>query len=186
MKINLHLSIFILGLLFSCKHETIEVKNEKYNIYSDSLFKTKKRVSLIKLKSDVKNKANEFESFLLATNQIDSLNIAPYSKISEIAYMLTEQLDELPNELDTSLKTNSILSRINQIKTYSEGIIFEVSKNTKDTIKINKYITKVLNSYNNLITQLNETGLKLPDDFEKQLENPGSIKKDSIKGQPLF
>ena len=72
------------------------------------------------------------------------------------------------------------------METYSSAISFETSKQNKDSVKINNHVIKVIESYNDLITQLNETSAKLPEEIKKQLEKTNNIKKDTIEGVPLF
>lgn len=172
--------------LFCCKKKNQETSQEIYNIFYDSIPRNKKKIKIRTLKPGIKKKIELSQSFIIASEYIDSLNNAPLSKVDEIAYILTEQLEELPLELDSIIKTNGVLSRIKQIETYNRAINFEISKNHRDTLKINEYLTKTLESYNSLITQLNETSIELPKDFKKQLEKTNQIKKDSIEGVPLF
>lgn len=183
-------SYFILLLftctLFGCKEENTKTQQAEYNIYNDSIPKKKKRVKTLALKKGVKQKIETSQSYTITREYIDSLNIAPFSKINDIAYIINEQLEELPTELDSTLKTKGVLSRLKQIETYSRAINFETSKNNRDTTKINEHITKTLESFNSLIVQLNETSVELPKNFKEELEKTNQIKKDSIEGVPLF
>lgn len=175
-----------LSILFSCKKNAVKTETIQDILeVNDTLTNTQKRLSLLKLNSKIKQKINDLESYTNTKIYIDSLNITPYSKAKELAFKLDEQLEELTNQLDSNLKTKSVLSRLKQIETYSKGIGFETSKNNIDTLKIKDHIYKTLAAYNNFITQLNETNIKLPDNLRKQLKSR-SIKKDSIKEEPLF
>ena len=186
MKNCYYILLLIICTLFSCKKKKEEVHQIRYNIFYDSIPKNKKRIKTITLKPGVKKKIVTSQSFTVTSEYIDSLNIAPLSKVDDIAYILNEQLEELPEELDSILRTNGVLSRIKQIETYSRAINFEVSKNHRDTTKINEHIIKTLESFNSLIVQLNESNVKLPKNFKEELEKTNQIKKDSIEGVPLF
>jgi len=188
IKTTYYFIILSFSLLFSCKKETttktISNSTTSRNA-TDTIYNIKKRVSLLKLNSNLKTKVKELDSYSNAKQYIDSLNIAPYSILNELTTALNEQLEEFTKELDTDTKTNGVLSRIKQIETYSRAVNFEASKNTKDTLKIKATIIKALNSYNKLVVQLNETNIKLPENLKKQLKSR-TIIKDSIKGEPLF
>lgn len=186
IKKSPYLIILLICTILSCKEKPPVIQEVGYNIYNDSIPKKRDRVKLFKLKASIQKKTDEYQSFTATKEQIDSLNFAPFNKVEEISYILNEQLDELPKELDSTLKTKGVLSRITQIKTYSSAISFEMSKLHKDTTKINNHLVKVIKSYNDLITQLNETSAKLPEEIKKQLEKNIEIKKDTVEGVPLF
>lgn len=187
IKSKYYLFLLIIGVLFSCKKNNTETNTiNTYTIFSDSIQKKTKRLKTYKLKAAIQKKMDGSQTFAITSDYIDSLNTAPFSLVDEFAYILNEQLEELPSELDSTLKTKGVLSRIKQMETFSRAINFEVSKQNKDTAVINTHITKVIESFNNLITQLNETNARLPEDFKKQLEEAAEIKKDTIEGVPLF
>ena len=186
MKKSSYLILLFFCTIFSCKKETPSVQEVGYNIYNDSISKKKNRVKIFKLKRSIQEKTDEYPSFTSTIESIDSLNLAPFNKVAEISYILSEQLFEIPRELDSTLKTKGVLSRIAQMETYSSAISFETSKQNKDSVKINNHVIKVIESYNDLITQLNETSAKLPEEIKKQLEKTNNIKKDTIEGVPLF
>lgn len=186
MKSKYYLLLLIIAMLFCCKKNTHESNTISYNIFYDSIPKKNNRVKTLKLKAAIQKKMNGSQSYGVTTDYIDTLNTAPLSEVDEIAYILNEQLEDLPQELDSTLKTKGVLSRIKQMETFSRAINFEISKQNRDTTKINTAIIKVIESFNNLIIQLNETNARLPEDFKKQLEEAAEIKKDTIEGVPLF
>ena len=185
-KYYLPILLLICSTLFYCKKNQNTQTTRTYNVIYDSIPKKKKRVKILALKPKVKKKIDEVQSFSITSEYIDSLNIAPLNKVEEITYTLNENLEELIIKLDPSLKSKGVLSRIKQIETYSRAVNFEFFKNHRDTAVINKHLIKTIESFNNLITQLNETNTRLPEDFEKQLKKDVSIKKDSVEGVPLF
>lgn len=186
MKNSYYILLLLTCSLFCCNKKKEESKQVRYNVFYDSIPKNKKRIQKTALKPGVKKKIMTSQGFSVTSEYIDSLNIAPLSKVDDIAYILNEQLEELPEELDSTLRTNGVLSRIKQIETYSRAINFEVSKNHRDTTKINEHVIKTLESFNSLIVQLNESNVKLPKNFKEELEKTNQIKKDSIEGVPLF
>jgi len=98
-------------------------------------------------------------------------------KIFKLKRSIQEKTDEYPSFTSTKEYIDSL---------NSSAISFETSKQNKDSVKINNHVIKVIESYNDLITQLNETSAKLPEEIKKQLEKTNNIKKDTIEGVPLF
>ena len=169
MKKSFYLIPLFIWAIFSCKEEVSKVQEVSYDVFSDTIPKKKNRLKTFKLKKSIQKKINEYESFTFTKAYIDTLNKASYSILNNTIYSLNEELEELPKELDSTLKTKGVLSRIIQIETYGKAINFEFSKQHKDTVKINSHTIKLLESYNHLITQLNETSAKLPEELKKQL-----------------
>ena len=175
--------------LFSCKNASERKETsllDEYSIFRDSIPRTKKRVRLIKLKSKVSKTLNELQSFPIIKGQLDTLNTASYAQIEQISSIITDQLDELKQELPDEMKTKGVLSRMGQVKNYCLKIDFEITKRVADTSEIDKNINKTLEAYNTLVIQLNETQARLPKEIEEQLKKNNEIKKDTIEGVPLF
>jgi len=87
-----------------------------------------------------------------------------------------------------NLKTNQVISRFNQMDTYSKLLESYLLQNRVDSIKSEKAILKTLESYNSLIIQLNETENSISEDFKKELEK-AKFERDSLKQSevaPLF
>lgn len=175
-------------LLFSCTKNVAKTESNdfEYSVFTDSIPKAKKRVKLIKLKSAVKKNIEESPSYGIVEEYIDSLNTCPFSKVEEITSILKDQIDEVSTEIPEDLKTNGVLSRLNQIRNYCLKTEFTMVSRVVDTNMLNKNILQVLTSYNTLVIQLNETQAKLPKEIEEQLKKGKQIKKDTIEGTPLF
>ena len=174
--------------LFSCTNNIskTEINNSGFSVYEDSIPKTKNRLKLIKLKPLVKKSIEESPSFGIVEEYIDSLNTSPFSKIEEITFLLKDQVGEVSTEMPNDLKTNGVLSRLNQIRNYCLKTEFTLAKRVIDTNTLNENILQILKSYNTLVIQLNETQSRIPKEIEEQLKQDKKIKKDTIEGTPLF
>lgn len=119
--------------------------------------------------------------------QIQKLNTIRIKDFSGEMKAIKEDCNEFLKTIPNAFKTKSVYSRIDAIKTFAKGLNFEKKKGFRDTTKSYAYSVGLVESYNSLIIQLNDSKNVLPKEVKESLKATLEIKKDSVSGEkPLF
>ncbi len=182
------LSILIVIFFISCKKTNQgEIEEQSLKIVSsDTVIKS--RIKLLDLNSEVSKKLKGVSSYTLLHQKIDSISKAPFKEIEALTLGVNDNILDLKNTLPNTLKSKPILSRLNQLKTYSLLLQDKFANKSSNLEGVNNTIIQLLESYNLMIVQLNDVENKIPEDFQKQLEK-AAFERDSLKQYkvaPLF
>lgn len=182
--------VFVLLVLNSCvtkentDHTSIQKENEDQ--LTNVIQVTARKKITANLSKEVQQLAEENTSFSDLKSQIEKINTMRVKDFSSEMESIQENCKELLKTMPKAFRSKSINSRIDAIKTFAKAIAFEKKKGYTDTIKRYNYSMYLVESYNSLIIQLNDSNNELPETVKKSLEQTLEIKKDTIVGEPLF
>jgi len=181
--------LFLLVAFFSCKKEKTNTKNTVVaSVEEDTILRNIPRIQLYTLKKEVKEKLEGVSTFELIQDRIDSVNIGSYVGDKNNVSELCQDVLHLYKTIPLSFKNKQVLSRLNQLRTYSLLLKNGFDNKYKDSLKLEITIVRTLEAYNSLIVQLNETENSISEDFKKELEK-SKFERDSLKQKevaPLF
>lgn len=125
-----------------------------------------------------------FHDLEVEVKKLNSMSVKSFSGEMEV---IQESCNEFLKTIPKDLKNKSVLSRLDAIKNFAKAIYFEKKKGFVDTTKLHAYGVNLVESYNSLIVQLNDSKNKLPEEVKSSLKKTLEIKKDSVSGEkPLF
>lgn len=185
MKTILTLISLFSIVLFGC-NKSQKTPLASSNITLDSLQLKNSRIKIQTSINQIPKILKEDSNFEALSKNIDTLNTVSFAKMEATLISINENIEELIETLPETYKNRSILSRLNEMYTYSKDAAFRITKQKKDTTLIGNKVSKIIIGYNHLLTQIDETTFKLPEDFKKELEREKEIKKDTIAVEPLF
>ncbi len=180
------LTIILFSVLFSSCNKSQKNTHTDSEIQLDSLQLKKKRIKIQSTTNQVPKILKDDSNFEALTKNIDTLNTVSFALMENTVTSINENIEELIETLPGAYKNRSVLSRLNEMYTYSKDVAYRITKQKKDTTAIGDKVSKIITSYNHLLTQIDETTFKLPEDFKKELEREKEIKKDTIAVEPLF
>jgi len=180
-------TFFILLNFLGCKQTNKDASIIVEHSASKSTNPINSSIGLLTLEKEVEEKMILIPSFGSVQKRIDSIHKKSYSTIENTASELSIDIADLYKSIPTDIKNNQILSRINQLQTYT--LLLKNSISSKpDSLHLAKITNNTLKSYNSLIIQLNETRNTISEDFKKELEK-AKFNRDSLKQNevaPLF
>ena len=187
MKFSIVIFLMLVGFI-SCKKEKDSSDPIGINVEQfDSIPLSKTRLKIDPLKPEISKKISVNPNYNLLKENIELLNKDNYGGMSKTLVSINEYIDELNATFPDDLKKNSVLSRLNELKTYSLQLEYLLSKKQNDTVKFEKTTKKILVAYNRFTEQLNDITFRLSEDVEKELQQRKNIKKDTTQvGVPLF
>jgi len=182
------LTLGVLVFFLSCKKENTYQGKAVVNSVGDTVSRNTPRLTLVVLKKEVEDKLEGSSSFELIKDRIDSVNIGSHIGNKNNASELSQDVLHLYKTIPLSFKNKQVLSRLNQLRTYSLLLKDGFVKKNKDSLAIEVTINRTLEAYNSLVVQLNETENSISEDFKKELEK-SKFERDSLKQNevaPLF
>ncbi|WP_010177211.1 hypothetical protein [Aquimarina agarilytica] len=177
--------ILISTLILGC-NKSQKLQNTTKSIVLDSLQRKTNRITIQNSTHKIPKILKDDANFEALSKNIDTLNTISFALMEANVISINENIEELIETLPKEYKNKSILSRLNEMYTYSKDVAYRITKQRKDTAVLNKKASKIIIGYNHLLTQIDETTFKLPEDFKKELEREKEIKKDTIAVEPLF
>lgn len=179
--------------VFGCK-KTISipanVSEDKTIVESGDLHLKKPRLRLLTLEKAVLNSLDNIIEFTQIQGKIDTIN----TKVNLVDYReklidLNQEIIDFEDLIPSTLSKNEILTRTSLLRTYTlllENSLTNVSG--KDSLQVERHIVRLLEAYNSLTFQLNETQNKITKEFEEELSKKG-IARDTLLTDdvaPLF
>ena len=187
MKFSVLILLMLVGFI-SCKKDNNSVSQIDNDIEQfDSIPLKKTRLKIDPLKPEISKKLSVNPNYNLLKENIELLNRDNYGGMKKTLVSINEYIDELNATFPEELKKNSVLSRLNELKTYSLQLEYLLSKNKNDTVKFESTTKKILVAYNRFTEQLNDITFRLSEEVEKEFQERKNIKKDTTQiGVPLF
>lgn len=179
--------------VFGCK-KTISipanVSEDKTIVESGDLHLKKPRLRLLTLEKAVLNAIDNINEFTQIQGKIDTIN----TKVNLVDYReklidLNQEIIDFEDLIPSTLSKNEILTRTSLLRTYT--LLLENSLTNasgKDSLQVERHIVRLLEAYNSLTFQLNETQNKITKEFEEELSKKG-IARDTLLTDdvaPLF
>lgn len=179
--------------VFGCKKTTsipANVSEDKTIVESGDLHLKKPRLRLLTLEKAVLNSLDNIIEFTQIQGKIDTIN----TKVNLVDYReklidLNQEIIDFEDLIPSTLSKNEILTRTSLLRTYT--LLLENSLTNasgKDSLQVERHIVKLLEAYNSLTFQLNETQNKITKEFEEELSKKG-IARDTLLTDdvaPLF
>ncbi|WP_010520656.1 hypothetical protein [Aquimarina agarivorans] len=179
-------TLFLLFMLLLGCNKTPQIKDFTTKQQLDSLQLKTDRITIINSNAQIPKQIKDNANFEALTKNIDTLNRVSFMGMKSVVISINENIEELKETLPITYRNKSVQSRLNEMYTYSKDVTYRLTLTSKDTLLLNTKVNKLLTAYNHLLTQINETTYKLPDDFKKELNREKEIKKDTIAVEPLF
>ncbi len=181
-------SLLVLGSCGSKEKGAQQIVEDQTQVNDSVIVKT---ISpRIKIKTDLPKEVKQFSEENTSLHdlniQIQKFNSISVKDFSDEMITIQENCVEFLKTVPKEFTSKSVSSRIGAIQTFAKAIAFEQKKGLRDTTKIHAYSTALVESYNSLLFQLEDTKNILPENVKKSLKKTIEIKVDSLEVAPLF